>query len=323
MTIALACDLGGTHFSAAIVQDCSLLAVRDVPSDSKEGLAAILPLIHSTFHELLHTSSVNLFDCLGVALSLPSLVDFNRGRIASTNDKYADAVSIDLRGWCRNSLQLPLAIENDARAALRGEYLCGAAAGYSDVLLLTIGTGIGSAFLMGGLPFRTRSLQGGNLGGHIPVSIHGRKCTCGAIGCMEAEASSWSLPAIVADWPGVDESALNRLPSINFKELFRCVEDGDAVAQQILDHCIHVWSVGTVGLVHAYGPQRILFGGSVMSRADRILPQIDAYVKQHAWTPSGPVSIVPAALGNHAALYGAIPLLQEFLQGERCAVDLR
>jgi glucokinase len=324
MTVAIGCDLGGTHFSAAAVQDSSLLAVRDVSVESKQGLAAILPLIQSTFLELLHTSSVKLSDCLGLALSLPSLVDFYGGRIASTNDKYADALSVDLRGWCRNCLGLPLAIENDARAALRGEHLCGAAAGYSDVLLLTIGTGIGSAFLIDEHPFRTRCLQGGNLGGHIPVSIHGRKCTCGAFGCMEAEASSWSLPAIVADWPGVNESALKGLPSVNFKELFRCADAGDAVAHQILDHCIHVWAVGTVGLVHAYGPERIVFGGSVMSRADRILPQIDAYVNQHAWTPSGPVSIVPAALGNHAALYGAIPILQEFLlRGEQRAVELR
>jgi glucokinase len=323
MTVALACDLGGTHFSAAVVRDSSLLATRDVPTDSKDGLAAILPLIHSTLLELLQSSSLNLSDCLGLALSLPSLVDFNRGRVASTNDKYADALSIDLGGWCRDCLGLPLAIENDARAALRGEHLCGAAAGYSDVLLLTIGTGIGSALLIDGLPFRTRCLQGGNLGGHIPVSTHGRKCTCGAIGCMEAEASSWSLPAIVAGWPGVDESALNGLPSINFKELFRFADAGDAVAHQVLDHCIHVWAVGTVGLVHAYGPERIVFGGSVMGRADRILPQIDAYVNQHAWIPSGPVSIVPAALGNHAALYGAIPILEEFLRGDRLAVDLR
>lgn len=323
MTLAIACDLGGTHFSAAVVEDSSLLAARDVPVESKQGLAAVLPLIHSTILELVDASSVTLSDCLGLAFSLPSLVDFKRGRIASTNDKYADALSVDLRGWCRNHLGLPLAIENDARAALLGEHLCGAAAGCSDVLLLTIGTGIGSALLIDGRPFRTRSLQGGNLGGHIPVSLNGRQCTCGAIGCMEAEASSWSLPTIVADWPGVDASALNGLASINFKELFLCANAGDAVAQQIIDHCIHVWSVGTVGLVHAYGPERIVFGGSVMSRADRILPHIAAYVNQHAWTPSGEVSIVPAALGNHAALYGAIPMLHEFLQGEHRAVDLR
>jgi glucokinase len=140
---------------------------------------------------------------------------------------------------------------------------------------------------------------------------------------MEAEASSWSLPAIVAGWPGVEASALNGVRTIDFKHLFRCADAGDAIAQQVIGHCIHVWAVGTVGLIHAYGPERIVFGGSVMSRADRILPQIAAYVDRHAWTPSGPVSIVPAMLGNYAALYGAIPILQEFLRGEHLDNDLR
>lgn len=323
MTIAIACDLGGTHVSVAVVKDSSLLAARDVPVESKDGLAAVLPLIHRTVLELLHIASVRLPDCLGFVLSLPSLVDFKYARIASTNDKYADATSVDLHGWCRENLGLPIAVENDARAALRGELLCGAAAGCSDVLLLTIGTGIGSAVLVGGVPFRTRHLQGGNLGGHIPVSLHGRKCTCGAIGCMEAEASSWSLPAIVAEWPGMERSALKAIESINFKDLFEHAEAGDLVAQEVVDHCIHVWCVGVVGLVHVYGPERIIFGGSVMSRADSILPKIASYVNEHAWTPSGPVSIVPAKLGNHAALYGAIPILEEFLEGAQRGDQLR
>jgi glucokinase len=319
MTVAIACDLGGTHLSMAVVKDRSLLAVRDIPIESRDGLEAVLPLVHRTALALLDACSVRLSDCLGLALTVPSLVDFKQARIASTNDKYADAASLDLHGWCDKHFGLPLAIENDARAALRGEHFCGAAEGFSDVLMLTLGTGIGSALFIEGRPYQTRHLQGGNLGGHIPVSIHGRKCTCGAIGCMEAEASSWSLPAIVANWKGVESSALNGLPSIGFRELFQCVDAGDAIAQKIADHCIHVWSVGTVGLIHAYGPEHIVFGGGVMSRADQILPAIISYVNQHAWTPSGTVSIVPAKLGNYAALHGAVPILREFLQKDNHA----
>jgi glucokinase len=316
MTVAIGCDLGGTHLSIAVVKDRSLLAVKDIPIESREGLAAVLPLVHSTVISLLNTCSVRLADCLGMVLTIPSLVDFKQARIASTNNKYPDATSLDLHGWCDEHFDLPLAIENDARAALRGEHFCGAAEGLSDVLMLTLGTGIGSAVFVGGRPYQTRHLQGGNLGGHIPVSLQGRKCTCGAIGCMEAEASSWSLPAIVADWKGVEASALNGLPSVDFRELFRCADAGDAIAQEIVDHCIHVWSVGTVGLIHAYGPEHIVFGGGVMNRADQILPSIASYVNQHAWTPSGTVSIVPAKLGNYAALHGAVPILREFLQRE-------
>jgi glucokinase len=323
MTIAIGCDLGGTHFSVGVVQDRALLAVRDVSVDSRLGLEILFPVIQQAIQEVLKTCALQPSDCLGLVLVLPSLVDFKRARVVSVNDKYPDAVSLDLRGWCESCFGLPLAIENDARAALRGEHFCGAGEGFSDVLLLTLGTGIGSAFLLDGIPYRTRHLQGGSLGGHIPVSLHGRKCTCGAIGCMEAEASSWSLPAIVADWPGVASSTLSGLASIGFKEIFLHADAGDAIAQQIVDHCIHVWCVGTVGLVHVYGPERVIFGGGIMSRADRILPRIENYVNKYAWIPSGPVSIVPAMLGNHAALHGALPILREFLHGEDGGDDLR
>ena len=323
MTIAIGCDLGGSHISVGIVKGKLLLAVRDISLDSKQGMAIVLPVIQTAVFELLASRSLQPSDCLGIVLTLPSLVDFKHARIASTNDKYPDAVSLDLHAWSKAQFGLPLAIENDARAALQGEYFCGAGEGYSDILLLTLGTGIGSAMMLNGAPYRTKHLQGGNLGGHIPVSLAGRRCTCGAIGCMEAEASSWSLPAIVADWPGVHMSSLSEASSVNFKKLFHHADMGDAIAQQIVDHCIQVWSVGTVGLIHAYGPERIIFGGGVMTHADRILPQIEHYVNQHAWMPSGSISIVPARLGNYAALHGAVPILNEFLSGEDRANDLR
>jgi glucokinase len=323
MTIAIGCDLGGSHLSVGVVKDKSLLAVKDISLDSKQGMAIVLPVIQSTVFELLQCCSLQPSDCLGLALTLPSLVDFKHARIASTNDKYPDAVSLDLHAWCQTQFGLTLALENDARAALHGEHYCGAGEEYSDILLLTLGTGIGSAMMLGGVPYRTRHVQGGNLGGHIPVSLYGRKCTCGALGCMEAEASSWSLPAIVADWPGLQTSTLSELSSINFKDLFHHADMADAIAQQIVDHCIHVWSVGAVGLIHAYGPERIIVGGGIMSVAERILPRIASYVKQYAWTPSGSISIVPAKLGNHAALHGALPILREFLRGVDRANDVR
>jgi glucokinase len=323
MSIAIGCDLGGSHLSVGIVQDRDLLAVRDVQVDSRQGLEILLAAIEETILEVLETCALRPADCMGMALTLPSLVDFKEARVASANDKYPDAVSLDLKEWCESHFGLPLAIENDARAALRGEHFCGAGEGFSDILLLTLGTGIGSALLVGGVPYRTRHLQGGNLGGHIPVSLHGRKCTCRAIGCMEAEASSWSLPAIVAEWPGADSSSLSKTTSVGFKELFLHADAGDAIARQIVDHCIHVWCVGTVGLVHAYGPERVIFGGGIMSRADRILPRIESYVNQYAWIPSGHVSVVPAMLGNHAALHGALPILREFLHGENGGNNLR
>ncbi len=293
-----------------------MLAVEHRPLEATAGLAGLLPQLETIVSALLAKCDLQAEHCLGVSLSLPSLVDFRTQRIVSCNDKFPDATQIGLSAWTREAFNLPVAIENDARAALLGEHAAGSARDASDVLMLTLGTGIGSALLVGGQPFRTSQPQGGNLGGHIPLAPNGRLCTCGAIGCMEAEASTWALPVIVREWPGFTKSSLASSPHIDFERLFAACDEGDAVARAVVDHCVHIWSVGTVGLIHAYGPELVVFGGGVMRRADQILPSLTSYVHRHAWTPAGPVRVVRAALGNDAALYAAIPLLLNALHGE-------
>ena len=316
MPNALAIDLGGTHASVAVVTENTILARQHVALNATQGLAHILPQLEGIAQQLLATCNLRTADCLGVSLSLPSLVNFRTQQVVSCNDKYPDAMQLNLSTWARDAFDLPAAIENDARAALLGEHTAGAARGVSDVLMLTLGTGIGSALLVGGKPFRTSQAQGGNLGGHIAVAVNGRPCTCGAVGCMEAEASTWALPAIVQAWPGIIGSSLASSPHVDFEMLFAAVDQGDPIARAILDHCIRVWSMGTVGLIHAYGPELVLFGGGLMQRAEDILPPLRQYVRDHAWTPTQPVQIQPAALGNEAALYAAIPLLRNALYGE-------
>ena len=126
---------------------------------------------------------------------------------------------------------------------------------------------------------------------------------------MEAEASQWTLPTIAREWPGFASSRLAEVDTVNFRSLFELAREGDQVSKEIRDRCLQIWACGTVGLIHAYGPERVIFGGGVMKSGDVILPFIRSYVERNSWTPSGSVSILPAALGNDAALLGAIPLM--------------
>lgn len=314
MRHAIGIDLGGSHVSIGIVREHSLLTWRNIPVKATGGLGPLLPEIRDTVFSLLQEVALQPRDCMGAALSLPSLVDFHARRIASVNDKYPDAQTINLEAWCDESFALPLAIENDARMALLGEAVAGSAQTSKDVVMLTLGTGVGCAVLLNGKLMRTAAPQGGNLGGHIPVRLDGRPCTCGAIGCMESEASGWALPLVARESADFHLSALSRETTIDFETLFRHSDAGDSLARQLLQHCIHVWSVGAVGLVHAYGPELMVFGGGVSTRARDVLPAIHAYVRQHAWSPAGDVKIVAAQLGNQSPLYAAIPLLEELKQ---------
>ncbi|MFY9674308.1 MAG: ROK family protein [Terriglobales bacterium] len=306
---AIGIDLGGSHATIALVKDEEILGSRRVSLDSAEPLRPALHVFAETIHKLLAELQINATECEGLALGFCGLADARIGRVVSTNKKYEDAPLIDFEEWCRQEFGLRFAIENDARMALLGERYAGAARGCDNVVMITLGTGIGGAAMIEGKLLRGKHAQAGCLGGHLPAKVGGRPCTCGAIGCIEAEASGWSLPLLARDWPGFSASKLARQKNLAFKMLFELADTGDRVAGEILDYCLKVWATGAVGLIHAYDPERIVIGGGVMHSGAAILPYIRAYVNEHAWTPWGKVEIVAAELGNDAGLLGAIPLL--------------
>jgi glucokinase len=308
---AISIDLGGSHVKLAVVENKNILASREISVEYGTGLLPVLPLFKTIIDNMLSDLGMHAADCIGLAMGFAAMVDRTTGRVVSTNGKFDDATEIDIPAWCQSEFGIPFALENDARMALLGEWYAGAAKGTDDVVMITLGTGIGGAAMAGGKLFRTKQVQGGTLGGHIPVLFTGRPCTCGAVGCMEAEAAGWSLPLVAKDWPGIEHSRLATVERVDFRAVFEFAREGDGVAQAIRDRCLHVWAVGIVGLIHMYGPERVIIGGGVMRSADMIVPYIQEYVRKHAWTPSGTVQIVPASLGNDAGLLGAIPLLDD------------
>ena len=312
---ALAIDFGGSHATCGVLEDRTILAAETIDTDRAKSMAAVLPRVAETFRSLLQRVSLRLEDCYGVAVGFAGVVDSRIGKVVATNAKYEDAKQMDIPGWSLRTLGLPLRIENDARMALLGEFYGGAAKGFTEVVMMTLGTGIGGVAMIEGKLLRGKHAQAGCLGGHIPVLFNGRNCNCGSIGCAEAEAGGWSLPLVVKDWPGAAQSALSQYQDVGFKELFEEAARGDNVARAVRDRCLNIWAADAVALVHAYDPEIVIIGGGVMKSADIIIPYVESYVQKYAWTPWGKVQVRAAALGNSAALIGAVPLLQENSNG--------
>ncbi len=304
---ALAVDLGGSHATCAWVEDRTLLASRTVSTDGALGLGPVLPVLAKTLREIAPAPGGM---CSGLAFSFCGLVDSVRHRIVATNAKYNDGPSLNLVAWCQEALELPLKMDNDARLALLGEWYAGAARGYNDVVMITLGTGIGGAAMMQGRLLRGKHSQAGCLGGHMPVDFHGRLCTCGAVGCAEAEASTVVLPEVCRAHQGYALSALASDEPLSFEKVFLRASQGDRVAKDVCERSLRVWGAALVGLIHAYDPEVVVLGGGVMKSAIQIQPFLQSYVDRHAWTPWGKVKVCTAELGNDAALLGAIPLLQ-------------
>lgn len=307
--LGVAIEIGGGHTTSAVVDATSVLR-KATHHVVEPRLAATLSTVAGDVRGLLAELGSSLDDCGGVSLAFCGIVDEAAGVVLATPDgKFDDARDFDLSAWSKEAFGLPLWLENDARLALLGERMAGAARGYDDVVMITLGTGIGGAAMLGGRLLASGRHQAGVIGGHIPVAVTGRPCSCGGHGCAEAEASTWALPMICAEWAGFAESSLARESMIDYRTLFRHYDDGDRIAGEVLERSCQVWATLAVTLVHAYDPELLLLGGAVMRRSDDILPRIRAHVEARAWTPGRTIPVEKAVLGDDAPLYGAIPLL--------------
>lgn len=312
MKVILACDLGGTRSKIGVVRDGQVLAHAVVPARSQQNLALQLPVIRKTWLDLLEKAGLEPGDCGGVGVAFPSLIDVASGRILDHYGKYPDCMELDLREWARAELGLPLAIDNDTRMACIGEWRYGAGRGSNNLVMVTLGTGLGSGVICEGRVLRGGHGQAGVLGGHLTVRCGGRACACGNLGCAEAEASSAVLAVAAAARADFASSGLAREPLLDYGAVFRQAAKGDACAAALRDDALRVWSSLVVNLIHAYDPELVVVGGGIMMSTPAILPALREYVGRHAHTPWGRVRVEASTLGDHAALVAAEWLLGEY-----------
>jgi glucokinase len=314
MEFTIAIDLGGTIIKIGLLKSGQLIDRMECLARSQSGLQPQLTELESIIDKLLQNHQIRKEDVMGIGFSFPGLVDSLRNRIISTNKKYEDGPLTDLEGWARQKWNWPLFAENDARMALLGEWQVGAGKNFNDLAMLTFGTGIGSAVIINGQLIKGKHFQAGNLGGHFVVNHKGTPCTCGGVGCVEAEASSWRLPSLLKDHPGFSTSSMNKMEDPDFKALFFHAQNNDQVAIEVLEHCLSAWSAAIISMIHAFDPEMVILGGGIMKSAEVILPALQKKVSQYAWTPWGKVKLVIALHPDSAALYGADYLVQKAIQ---------
>jgi glucokinase len=311
--IVLACDFGGTRIKIGVVSNGRVLAKTVRAARSKQGLAPQLPVLRATWLELLARSGLKPRDCAGIGVAFPSLVNNASGRVLAEYGKYRDAPELDLRRWAASEFDLPLAIENDARMALIGEWQAGAGRGCDNLVMMTLGTGLGTAVLMEGTLLQGRHGQAGVLGGHLTVRYGGQPCSCGNLGCAEAEASTAFLGGLASRTPGFESSPLSHAATLNYAVVFKLAAAGDPSALALREHSLRVWGALAVNLIHAYDPDRLIVGGGIMAGADVVLPALRNHVERYAHTPWGKVEVVAGQLGDRSALLAAEWLVGEYL----------
>jgi glucokinase len=308
----LACDVGGTRIKLGLVRNGRLLARSEIDAEAHLGLERALKRIAGVTRSLCQQAGVEPGGLAGFGLSFPGIIEPRTGKILSTPaGKFDDAKGLDVNKVVERLLGLPTCVCNDANAALAGEWRFGAGRGCRSVVMMTLGTGIGTSAIIDGVPLHGQHGQAGCLGGHFTTNVHGRKCPCGNIGCAESEASTWALPAQARAHPAFAASRLARMKILDYAAVFRVAAQGDTLALALRDQSVRVWSAALVNLIHAYDPECAVIGGGIMRSGAVILPRMRRYVGEHAWTPWGRVRIKAAALGNDAGMLGVAGLFDE------------
>jgi glucokinase len=300
----VAIDLGGTIVKIGLIHRGTVLAEKHSASNLAMGFVANLPRIRQVIDDLLTQHHIAPSQLGGIGLAFPGLVNPVESKVLSTNKKYDDARGFDLSGWVRTQWGVPFYIDNDARLAVLGEWYRGAAAGWNNVVMMTIGTGIGTGVILDGKVLYGPHFQAGSLGGHFVLDYRGRTCSCGNTGCVETMASSFFLPDIIRAHPHLSDTFKQEAAAFDFRELFALAGQGHREALLLRNECMDVWAAAIITYIHAYDPEIIVIGGGVSKSRDIIFPYIQKKVDSLAWCPSGKVLIAGTALGDRAALVG-------------------
>lgn len=285
----LGIDFGGTAVKIGLVDDGALVASEAVPI---AGTTADLEAAAAAAARLTGDAAPD-----AVGLAVPGVITANGRGMLRANDKYSFLRGADLVEWAQQIFRAPAVVENDARAALIGEVTSGCADGARDAVAVILGTGIGTAAMMGGTLVRGAHGHAGILGGHVTVDVNAPPCPCGNIGCAESLASTRALREQLPELSGFDDLVAGAAHSEQL--------------QTILIHCLRVWGATVVGMCHAYDPDVVVLSGGILRAGEAVRGPVADYVATHLWSSSHrPRIVVPTSpefsvVRGLAALAGA------------------
>ena len=288
---AIGVDLGGTKILAGVVaRDGSVVRrhERATPQDSEEHVLAEL---EAAVAELLDESVG------AIGFGAPSPIDQARGVVVRCVNLPME--NAPLRDHMRERFGVPVGLDNDANAAAIGEWRAGAGRGVDDMVMLTLGTGVGGGVIAGGKPFRGRNGAGAELG-HVVIVFDGRPCqgACTGRGHLEAYVSGSAATAVAREAFG---------PSADAHRLIRLANEGDAKARKLLAEIARHLGAGIGSFVNIFGPQLVVLGGGFgVAAYDYLSTSAEEVVRREVLEPMrSSVRLAKAELGTAAGLIGA------------------
>ena len=256
-----------------------------------------------------------------IGIAVAAQVDPRTGTVVHAPNLGWRDVALSLR--LREVLNAPVVVVNDARAAAFAEWKHGAGMGSTDMFLLALGTGVGGSAVVGG-----RLLEGGSHAcgevGHITIVVGGRKCHCPNWGCFEAYVGGWAIAerareAVRSD-PAGGTYLLERAESeelITAQTVFQAYRNGDPLSGRLVRETERFLADGAVSVVNAFNPSVLVMAGGLVAGMPGFVPVVESAIRARCQPPAAGARVVPAALGEDAALIGAACVARTRVVGRR------
>jgi len=299
-------DLGGTNLKLGLVSAGGELLLRhSAATEADRGPDHVLARIADAVRALCDAAPIGLADVSAVGLGAPGPVDWKAGVVvfAPNLSGWRD---VPARDRLHQNLDRPVVLENDANAAAYGEFRCGAGRDVRNLVLLTLGTGIGGGIVLDGRLFRGPNDTGAELG-HMVIRHGGRQCGCGNRGCLEAYASATAVVARMGERiESGDPSALAERPDFTCRDVFEAAQKGDALAKRIVQETADYLASGITSILHVLNPEMVVLTGGMMGAGDKFLNEVRRRVRETAFErASSACEICWSTLGGDAGILGA------------------
>lgn len=305
-------DVGGMSIKCCLATEKGEILVKD-SFVTKQGItcAEMAEQTAGCIKSLAKTAGVELKEIAAVGMGTPGTVDGKKGEIVYSNNiklEHAPIVA-DMK----KHLPCPVYVGNDANAAALGEAVFGAAKGLSDVVLITLGTGVGTGIVANGHMITGKGGAGAE-GGHSVIRMNGVRCSCGNRGCFEAYASA---SALLSQTEAAVEKHPDSLLASLWKEKgksgivpFDAAKAGDKAGLKVIRNYVNYVALGLAGLVNVFRPDVVLIGGGISNQGDYLIKKVsrklNAIVYGAGVNPR--VKVKAAELKNEAGLLGAVAL---------------
>ena len=302
-------DLGGT-FIKFIALDADRKATEPFQLPTPDGGKAVLQQMIDGAKSAFDRYGLDRQDVLGVGIGSPGPLKVSEGIIVAMPN-VADMENVPIRDRVAEGVGLPAVLENDANAAAFGEYISGAGGPRGDMVLLTLGTGIGSGIILGGRILHGWHELGGEIG-HWVVAPGGELCGCGQRGCLERYSSAAAIARLAAreiEQNGRDSLLKARLAdrgAIDAKDVNEARLAGDALAGEIWHQAVYYLAVACINICRALDPEEIILAGGLIKAGEDLTQPLEKCFRELNWTLTEPMTKLSLArMGNDAGVLGA------------------